>query len=52
MTTHDESAAGTTSYSASYNPADPYAGTAESPEGKVYNVSGGDWDTLISDLAE
>jgi NADH-quinone oxidoreductase subunit D len=49
MTDHTD---GTAGYSASYNPSDPYAGTSSASEGRVYNVSGGDWDSLVSDLAE
>ena len=30
--------------STTYNPADPYAGSRETTEGRVYTVTGGDWD--------
>jgi NADH-quinone oxidoreductase subunit D len=35
--------------STTYNPADPYAGSRETTEGRVYTVTGGDWDLTFSD---
>jgi NADH-quinone oxidoreductase subunit D len=35
--------------STSYNPTDPYAGSRETTEGRVYTVTGGDWDLTFSD---
>src|SRR3954466_3819640 len=36
-----------------YNESDPYAGSRETTEGRVYTVTGGDWDaTLGSDPIE
>jgi NADH-quinone oxidoreductase subunit D len=35
--------------STTYNPADPYAGSRETTEGRVYTVTGGDWDALAVD---
>ena len=40
------------SYTSTYNPSDPYASPGEAETGKVYNVSGGDWDTLVHDVNE
>ncbi|SKB05712.1 NADH-quinone oxidoreductase subunit D [Aeromicrobium choanae] len=31
---------------------DPYAGTSESTSGQVFNVTGGDWDTIEADALE
>ncbi|MET1133926.1 MAG: NADH dehydrogenase subunit D, partial [Aeromicrobium sp.] len=31
---------------------DPYAGTSESTSGPVFNVTGGDWDTIETDALE
>ncbi|WP_313406771.1 NADH-quinone oxidoreductase subunit D [Aeromicrobium sp.] len=31
---------------------DPYAGTSESTSGQVFNVTGGDWDTIQADSLE
>ncbi|MFS0883952.1 NADH-quinone oxidoreductase subunit D [Aeromicrobium sp. 179-A 4D2 NHS] len=31
---------------------DPYAGTSESTSGQVFNVTGGDWDTISADTLE
>ena len=37
--------------STTYNPSDPYAGSRETTEGRVYTVTGGDWDqTFGADL--
>jgi NADH-quinone oxidoreductase subunit D len=33
--------------STTYNPADPYAGSRETTEGRVYTVTGGDWDQTL-----
>src|SRR4051795_9544113 len=33
-----------------YNEADPYAGSRETTEGRVYTVTGGDWDTVGADV--
>src|SRR3712207_6285727 len=33
--------------STTYNPADPYAGSRETTEGRVYTVTGGDWDATL-----
>ena len=38
--------------STTYNPADPYAGSRETTEGRVYTVTGGDWDTITPDTGE
>src|SRR4051794_41899761 len=35
--------------STTYNPADPYAGSRETTEGRVYTVTGGDWDLTFAD---
>src|SRR6195952_4662498 len=37
----------TTYDNTSYNEADPYAGSRETTEGRVYTVTGGDWDLTI-----
>jgi len=38
--------------STTYNASDPYAGSRETTEGRVYTVTGGDWDqTLGVDLS-
>ena len=29
---------------------DPYAGSRETTEGRVYTVTGGDWDTIASGI--
>src|SRR4051812_1427780 len=34
------------------NAADPDAAATETTEGRIFNVSGGDWDGLVSDLGE
>ena len=33
--------------STTYNPADPYAGSYDTTEGRVYTVTGGDWDQTL-----
>ncbi len=33
--------------STTYNPTDPYAGSRETTEGRVYTVTGGDWDQTL-----
>jgi NADH-quinone oxidoreductase subunit D len=33
--------------STTYDPADPYAGSRETTEGRVYTVTGGDWDQTL-----
>src|SRR5918911_1555844 len=33
--------------STTYNPADPYAGSRETTEGRVYTLTGGDWDSTL-----
>ena len=33
--------------STTYNEADPYAGSRETTEGRVYTVTGGDWDSVL-----
>lgn len=35
--------------STTYNEADPYAGSRETTEGRVYTVTGGDWDLTFAD---
>ena len=35
--------------STTYDPADPYAGSRETTEGRVYTVTGGDWDLRFAD---
>jgi NADH-quinone oxidoreductase subunit D len=35
--------------STTYNAADPYAGSRETTEGRVYTVTGGDWDLTFAD---
>src|ERR687897_3271480 len=35
--------------STTYNPADPYAGSRETTEGRVCTVTGGDWDLTFAD---
>ena len=30
---------------------DPYAGTRETTDGRIYTVSGGDWDDVVTDAA-
>ncbi len=37
--------------STTYNEADPYAGSRETTEGRVYTVTGGDWDLAMADAA-
>lgn len=39
-------------YESVYNPSDPYAGARETTEGRVYTVTGGDWDELAAEIGE
>ncbi|MGQ0468243.1 MAG: NADH-quinone oxidoreductase subunit D [Sporichthyaceae bacterium] len=32
--------------------ADPYASSSDTTEGRVFNVTGGDWDSIVADLGE
>jgi NADH-quinone oxidoreductase subunit D len=41
-----------TEYTSTPNTADPYAAATDTTEGRVFNVSGGDWDNLVADLGE
>jgi NADH-quinone oxidoreductase subunit D len=34
-------------YTSTYNPGDPYAGSRETTEGRVYTVTGADWDNVF-----
>ena len=36
----------TDTYTSTYDPTDPYAEVHETTEGRVYTVTGGDWDTI------
>ena len=38
--------------STTYNAADPYAGSRETTEGRVYTVTGGDWDLTFADATD
>jgi len=41
-----------TTYTSTPNPDDPYASTQETTAGKVYTVTGQDWDTVVAGIAE
>jgi NADH-quinone oxidoreductase subunit D len=39
-------------YESRYRADDPYAGGRDTTEGRVYTVTGGDWDDMVADLGE
>jgi NADH-quinone oxidoreductase subunit D len=39
-------------YVSSPNAEDPYAGISDSGPGKVFNITGGDWDRVVADLGD
>ncbi len=42
----------TDTYTSTYDPTDPYAEVHETTEGRVYTVTGGDWDTITGGGAD
>ncbi|MBU6244851.1 MAG: NADH-quinone oxidoreductase subunit D [Actinomycetales bacterium] len=48
MSTDNVTVEGNPSVSDAFADADPYAGSYESSEGTIYNVGGGDWDTILA----